>query len=249
MSEIEEWVQEQLGKGVTHEQIKQSLIENGYDPNIVDEVLALQNPPTPDVSGSYGTTSRGLHPAFEHRHYLFRRKVLKLFGGAFHIYDENGKLLFYSKQKAFKLKEDFRIYSDESQSEELLTIKTPQIFDISATYNVYDKTTGEPVGAIKRKGLKSFIKDEWIFLSRDGQEIGKLTERDMTSAILCRLFRFIPQTYIITSSGGKGVAEIKRHFNLFVLKYTMRITEPEPSIDRRLLIAAGILLMGIEGRQ
>ncbi len=44
---------------------------------------------------------KAINPAFRHRQYLFRRKVLKLFGGAFHVYDENGNVLFYSKQKAF----------------------------------------------------------------------------------------------------------------------------------------------------
>ncbi len=190
-----------------------------------------------------------IHPSFQHRQYLFRRKVLKLFGGAFHVYDESGNLVLYSKQKPFKLKEDFRVYSDEHQTEELLTIKTPQILDIGATYNVYDTTTGEAVGAIRRKGLKSIVKDEWIFLSSAGREIGKLTESSIAGAILSRFFNLIPQTYIIVSADGIKVAEIRQHFNPFVLKYSMTIEDANPPIDRRLLISAGILLAGIEGRQ
>ena len=102
------------------------------------------------------------HPAFTRRQYLIRRKVFKLFGGAFHVYDESGNLVLFSKQKAFKIREDFRIYSDESQAQELLSIKTPNIIDFSATYYVRDASAGEEVGAIKRKGLKSLFKDEWI---------------------------------------------------------------------------------------
>jgi len=190
-----------------------------------------------------------LHPAFQQSHYLFRRKVFKLFGGAFHVYDENGNLLFYSKQKAFKLREDFRGYSDEHLMEELLIIKTPQILDIGATYNVQDATTGEAIGAIRRKGLKSIIKDEWIFLSKEGREIGRLTESSISGALLSRFINLIPQTYVIVSADGREVAEIKQHFNPFVLKYSMTIVEPRPSIDRRLLISSGILLAGIERRQ
>jgi len=190
-----------------------------------------------------------LHPVFQQSHYLFRRKVFKLFGGAFHVYDENGNLLFYSKQKAFKLREDFRVYSDERGMEELLIIKTPQILDIGATYNVQDATTGEAIGAIRRKGLKSIIKDEWIFLSNEGREIGRLTESSISGALLSRFINLIPQTYVIVSADGREVAEIKQHFNPFVLKYNMTIVEPRPSIDRRLLISSGILLAGIERRQ
>lgn len=193
--------------------------------------------------------AKELHPAFQHNHYLFRRKVFKLFGGAFHAYDKDRNLLFYSEQKAFKLREDFRIYSDESQKEELLVIKTPQILDIGATYNVQDATTSEAVGAIRRKGLKSIIKDEWTFLSSDGREIGKLTESSVARALLSRFINLVPQTYIILSADGRKIAEIRQHFNPFVIKYSMTIVEPVPSIDRRLLVSSGILLAAIEGRR
>ena len=192
--------------------------------------------------------SKQLHSAFQHNYYLFRKKVFKLFGGAFHAYDENGTLLFYSKQKAFKLKEDFRVYSDERQIEDLLTIKAPQVLDISATYKIHDATTNEPVGSIKRKGIKSIFKDEWIFLANDGTEIGKLTERGVLGALLSRFINLIPQNYLITSTDGREVAEIKQHFNPFILKYSMTILT-EDLIDRRLLISSGILLASIEGRQ
>ena len=195
------------------------------------------------------TINQTLHPAFQHNQYLFRRKVFKLFGGAFHVYDENGDLLLYSQQKAFKLREDFRIYSDESKSQELLTIKTPQILDIVATYNVQDGTNAENVGAIRRKGIKSIVKDEWIFLSNDGREIGKLRERSLAGALLSRFINLVPQAYVINSADGREIATIQQHFNPFVLKYTMKIAETESLIDRRLLITAGVLLAGIERRQ
>lgn len=138
-------------------------------------------------------TEKELHSAFKHRKYVFRRKVFKLFGGAFHVYDESENLVFYSKQKPFKIREEFHVYSDESQREELLTIKTPQILDFSPTYSVYDATTGENVGALRRKGLKSIFKDEWIFLSNERQEIGKLTEINKKRAFLSRLVSLFPQ--------------------------------------------------------
>jgi hypothetical protein len=169
---------------------------------------------------------QGLHPAFSRSYYLFRRKVFKIFGGAFHVYDENNQLLLYARQKAFKLREDFRVYSDETMQTEMLTILTPQILDISATYGVRDATTGEVVGALKRKGLKSIFKDEWVFLGPQGQEIGRLKERSVMGALMSRWIKLIPQHYVVVTPDGREVA-----------------------IDRRLLITAGVLLAGIEGRQ
>lgn len=190
-----------------------------------------------------------IHESFKHDQYLFRKKVFKFFGGAFHVYGINGELLFYSQQKAFKLREDFRVYADERQMEELLTIKTPQILDIGATYNITCGVTGEPVGAIRRKGLKSIFKDEWVLLSAEGGEIGRVTESSIFAALVSRLVNLIPQTYIAETAMGDRVAEIKQHFNPFILKYTMTISNGNSPIDKRLLVAAGILLAGIEGRQ
>jgi len=193
---------------------------------------------------------QNLHPSFQLDEYLFRRKVFKIFGGAFHVYDKDKNVVLYSQQKAFKLKEDFRVYADDSKTQELLTIKTPQVLDLWATYNVQDATTNELVGSIRRKAMKSILRDEWTIFSPDGQEIGKLTEKSLIAALLTRFVcNLIPQKYSILTMDEKEAAGFDQHFNPFILRYTMRIPESAPSIDRRLIIAAGILLAGIERRQ
>ncbi|MDD5455130.1 MAG: hypothetical protein PHW62_06520 [Candidatus Ratteibacteria bacterium] len=191
-----------------------------------------------------------MNSAFQHKEYLFRRKVFTLLGAAFHVYDENKNVVFYSRQKVFRIREDFRVYSDESMKQEILTIKTPHILDIWATYNVQDPTTGENVGSIKRRALKSILRDEWTFFSPDEKEIGNLIERSWLRALASRfLSNLIPQVYVITAgAGGQEIADIKRHFNPFILRYTMKIIVPQV-LDPRLLIASGILLAGIERRQ
>ena len=96
---------------------------------------------------------------FSHQSYTIRRKVFKIFGAAFHIYDPNNNVVFFSDMKAFKLKEDITIFTGEDKREPVLTIKARQILDISAVYDVFDPRTNEKVGALKRKGLKSIFKD------------------------------------------------------------------------------------------
>ena len=114
---------------------------------------------------------------------------------------------------------------------------------------VHDAATDEAIGAIRRKGLKSIVRDEWILLSNEGQEIGKLTESSMAGVFLSRFINSVPQRYVIVSADGREVVEIKQHLNPFVFKYSMTIVESEPSIDPRLLVSSGILLAGIERRQ
>ena len=79
--------------------------------------------------------------------------MFKLLGGAFHVFDPAGNAVLYSKQKAFKLKEDIRIYTGEDMGTEVLTIRTDKIIDLGATYHVHDSQQGGvPVGSLKRKG-------------------------------------------------------------------------------------------------
>ena len=56
--------------------------------------------------------------------YTVRRKVLKIFGAAFHVYDEHGSVVGYCKQKAFKLKEDIRLYTGPDRAETLANLHT-----------------------------------------------------------------------------------------------------------------------------
>ncbi len=194
----------------------------------------------------------GQKDAFLHDRYLFRRKVLKVFGGEFRIYDSNGNLALFSKQKAFKLKEDIRAYTDESMTNELLTMKARQIVDFGATYDVEDTQQGVKVGSLRRKGLKSLIRDEWLLFDPQGQQIGVIQEENADLALIRRfvpLAGLIPQSYNIRI-GKQPVASLKQHFNPFVLKYTLDLSRDyEKRLDRRLAIAAGILFCAIERRQ
>jgi hypothetical protein len=192
--------------------------------------------------------------AFQYDFYLLRRKVFRFFGGEFDIYDPVGNPVLHSEQKSFKLKEDMRLYSDKSRNYEILSIKARQVLDIGATYDVTDSRSLQPVGALRRKGLKSiFARDEWLILDPQGQEIGIIKEDSLFLGLVRRLSRrlsfLFPQKYKV-SMGGQPVAFFKQHFNPFILKYDFDLSpDPENRFDRRLAIAAGILLCAIERRQ
>ena len=187
---------------------------------------------------------------FEHQTYLVRRKIFKVFGGAFHIFDPSGQVVFYSKLKAFKLKEDIRLYTGEDMQTEVLVISARQILDIAATYDVTDSTTGEKIGALRRKGLKSILQDEWIFLDSQDREIGLIKEDSLALALLRRfLIALIPQKYH-ADINGMPVCTFKQNFNPFVLKITVDFSQDiNRLLDKRLGLAAAVLLCAIEGRQ
>ena len=193
-----------------------------------------------------------LAPRFQYPMYLIRRQFFKVFGAAFHLYGPDGELLFYSKQKAFKLKEDIRLYADESAAEEVLTIKARSWLDFAAAYDVVDTQLGEKVGGLKRRGFKSLIRDEWTFMDADDNDIGLIQEESTLVGLVRRFVPYghlIPQKFVGTVQ-GQPVGEFRQHFNPIVQKITLDFSMDTGNLlDRRLGLAAAILLCAIEGRQ
>ena len=187
---------------------------------------------------------------FSHKSYLVRRKIFKLFGAAFHIYDPEGNLAFYSKMKAFKMKEDIRLYTSEDMQTEVLSIKARSIIDFSAAYDVVETNTNTKIGALKRKGMKSILKDEWIILDAEDNQIGFVKEDSAFLAMVRRfLTNIIPQKYH-GEINGERVCEFKQNFNPFVVKINLDYSmDNKGLLDRRLGIAAAVLLCAIEGKQ
>ena len=183
---------------------------------------------------------------------LAKKPFFNFLGRKFWIYGPDGSTLFFVQRKAFKLKEDIKVYGDEGKTEVLLSIKARQILDISATYDVTDEKTGEKVGALRRKGLKSIIRDEWLVLNANDDEIGLVQEDSAALAMVRRFVPYgnvIPQTYHLKVD-DQMVGKIKQHFNPFVLKYDVDFShDTNNALDRRLGIVATVMMLAIEGRQ
>lgn len=191
-----------------------------------------------------------MNPVFQHQSYLLKRQAIAL-TGKFRFYDPMGNLVMFSEQKMFKLREDIRVYSDENKSQEILSIKARQILDFSAAYDVVDSAMNQKVGTLRRKGWSSLLRDEWQVLDANDNQIGVLFEDSVGLALLRRflLGSWLPQNYDMTL-GETRVADLKQNFNLF--RYELNIDfsmDTTQRLDRRIGIAAGLLLAAIEGKQ
>ncbi|MBN2147935.1 MAG: hypothetical protein JW726_11125 [Anaerolineales bacterium] len=191
-----------------------------------------------------------MHSAFQFDQYLLKRQVLAL-TGKIRIYNPSGQLLLFSQQKMFRLKEDIRVYSDEGKTLELLHIQARQILDFSAAYDVLDVQANQKVGVLRRKGFRSMLQDEWEVLDANDQPFGVLKEDSMLQAMLRRLLlgSLLPQNYDLLI-GGNRVADLKQRFNLFRYEMDIDFTmDAARTLDRRLGLAAAILLAIVEGKQ
>ncbi|MBN2224229.1 MAG: hypothetical protein JW765_06100 [Deltaproteobacteria bacterium] len=191
-----------------------------------------------------------MDPSFHFDSYLLKRQFFAL-TGKLRLYNPQGMLVLYVEQKLLKFKEDIRVYGDEAKTREILLIKARTIIDFYAAYDVIDPAEGRKVGALRRKGLKSMVRDEWDVLDENDRPIGRLWEDSIGRALL-RLMIFgalLPQDYDM-AVGDTRVAVCKQRFNPFV--YQMDIDfgmDTGRRLDRRLGTAAAMLLAVIEGRQ
>jgi hypothetical protein len=191
-----------------------------------------------------------LHASFQHPVYLLRRQVLAL-TGTFHLYAPGGQLVLFSRQKMFRVKEDIRVFTDENMAQDLLWIKARHILDFSAAYDVFDCPSGNRIGTLQRKGFRSLLRDAWEILDAAGRPLAILQEDSFLQALLRRLFlgSLLPQAYEVYA-GDRRVAGIRQRFN--PIRYQLDLDfslDPSQILDRRLGIAAGLLLGTIEGKQ
>lgn len=191
-----------------------------------------------------------MNPIFQHPTYLLKRQAIAL-AGKFRFYDPLGNLVMFSEQKMFRWKEDIRVYADEEKTREVLSIKARQIMDFSAAYDVVDTEMNQKVGVLRRKGFRSLFRDEWEVLDENDNVKGLLFEDSMGLAMLRRLLlgSWLPQNYDITF-GTTRVADLKQNFHLFRYELNLDFSmDVARMLDRRIGIAAGILLAAVEGKQ
>ncbi|MCP2502764.1 MAG: hypothetical protein NLN66_01765 [Candidatus Thalassarchaeaceae archaeon] len=185
--------------------------------------------------------------------YLIRKKLMKILGEEFHIYtDDNQEVMIgYSKQKALKIKEDIRVFSDESQSNEILTIKARNIFDLSGNYDFTDSNTGESLGGVRRNFRKSIFQDSYSIFGPDNQVYGEIKEDSMMNAIIRRIVPFakyaLPQVFSMDVQGQSPITFTQK-MNPIIQKLTVQISDGN-QLDRRVVLGAAMIVIAIEGKQ
>ena len=235
-----------------------------------NKTMAKEGEKLSSTSQGDGVTKEGIMPnnktqykqssipsVFLHRSYLVRRYSPLSLYGPFHIYDPSGRVAFYSILDEFKNK-DIRLYTGEDMRTEVLSIQARQIIGFSAAYDVIDSSINMKVGALKGKGEKSLVKDEWIIMDAEDREIGFIKEDSMTLALIRCFWRFInwwdvelpsllPQKYY-GELKREQVCVFKQNFNPFALKINLDYSmDHKQLLDRRLGIAGAVLLCAIKG--
>jgi uncharacterized protein YxjI len=176
--------------------------------------------------------------------YTIKRKFWSFLERVFRVFTADGQLIMYVQHPVLKLREEFQVYADEAKTRPLLLVKSKQAIAINFSYEVTDAQTGQMLGAVQKKGLKSIIRDKFIILDPAGQEIG--TAEEQGASIMRRIFRFLPGHHAIFVGGNK-VASIDQKFRFFTKEFNV---EMQPSqLDPRFVLAVALLALMADARR
>lgn len=186
-----------------------------------------------------GTTSLATN-AFGHAKYTIKRPFFTFFGRKFHVYAPDGTMVMYVNHKLFTWKDEWIVYSDESEKTPLLRVKARAAIALNMTTDVTDAQTGEKVGTIRARGLKSILHDTWDILDLNDQPVGLFTEDS-----LAILRRFLP---ILLGKwhgemGGQKVVMLSQVFRFFTKEFTLDLSMSGGRIDPRLAVACSLLAL------
>ena len=185
------------------------------------------------------TTGTSAAAPFALGSYTIKRPFLTLFGRKFHVFGPDGQQVMFVKHKILTFKDEWNIYTDESESTALIRVKARQAIGLNIITDVYDAKTGEKVGAVRNKGLKSIVRDTWEVLDTSDNVVGSFGE---DSNALLRRFIPILLGHWHMEVGGTTVAKVDQAFRIFTKEFALSITDGG-KVDARLAVGCAMLAL------
>ena len=181
----------------------------------------------------------------------FTFKLLAL-GTSVFVRDAGGNLLGFVKKKKFKLKEDINVFADENQTQILFNIKADRVIDFSAKYNFTD-STGRPLGAIKRQGMRSIWKSHYLITDANDRQILEIHEENAWVKVIDALVGELPvigmftgylfnPAYIVSRSDNTPVARLQKQPAFFEGKFEVT-TQTQLKQSEESVVLLGLLTM------
>ncbi len=172
------------------------------------------------------------------------------------VVDATGRLVSYVKQRAFRLREDVTIFSDEEQRQPLFHIKANKIIDIGATYAI-TSADGRPLGSLKQRGMRTFWTATYDILDETGSAIGLIHEQDAWVKVIDGLIGEIPlvgfviqqwinPTYLIDGAGGPTYLRLRKRPSLIERRFTLEQDSPLPSRLEQVALPAVLMVVLLE---
>ncbi len=171
------------------------------------------------------------------------------------VNDAQGSPVCYVKQKLFKLKEDIQVFSDQTKSRQIASIKANKVLDWSARY-FFSDNEGNSIGSVGRQGMRSIWRARYdIFNPGDETADFKVQEENPWTKVMDGILGGIPvlgfftgyffhPTYVATRADGTPVMRVRKQAAFFEGKFTIeKLADLTPQEEVNLIYSFLMLLL------
>jgi uncharacterized protein YxjI len=178
--------------------------------------------------------------------YTIKRPFFSFFERTFRVYSPDGHLIMFVRHPMLKLREQWSIYADEGERVPLLTVKARQIVAINYSHEIFDARSGQHIGTIQKRGLRSILRDTFEIFTPDNRQIGKLEEKG--HSLLRRFMPILTSKHAIEVDGAE-VTRIRQVFRWFTKEFIVDLSMAQGRIDPRFALACALLALIAEARR
>ena len=194
-----------------------------------------------------------------HSQFLLSQKLTLLVNRyEYFLYDsgEQGERVAFVEQKRFAFREHITVWRNEHKSEVLFTVRAEKVLDVHGKFLVEDEG-GHLIGYCRKAFGTSLLRSTWEVYDASDQLLFVAREKSPAVAIVRRILQFVPDIgdfanffpfNFIFEQGGKVVGSHHRVWGSLADRYALEITDALKTLDRRLLLALGILLDALQDR-
>jgi uncharacterized protein YxjI len=174
------------------------------------------------------------------------------------VRDATGKDVFFVSQKVLALKEDVRIYQDESKSRQLFQIKADRIIDFSAQYHISNAETNQAVGSVKHKGMRSIWKATYLIFNPAGEQVYQIQEDNPWAKVGDALFSELPilglfsgylfhPTYSAKDMSGNPLMRLDKKPSFFERSYEVhKLSDKLDNTSEELILMSYMMMIQLE---
>jgi uncharacterized protein YxjI len=173
-----------------------------------------------------------------------------------YVKDVDGRTLGYVKQKLLKLKEQVRVFRDESQTELLYAIDADRMLDFSARYNFSD-ASGNHLGALGRRGMRSIWKAYYEIFDGNGNNIFVIREEKGWIKVIDGIIGELPlvgmltgfflnPSYLVSTPDGRAVVRLQKEPAFFEGKFRLDSLEGVDPADETLVLLSLLMMTLLE---
>jgi hypothetical protein len=177
--------------------------------------------------------------AFSHSTYTLVRPIFS-WRRVTRVHAPDGSLSAFVLQPWFRLRPELTIYADEEMSQPILLIKNRRFAALNMEHDLYDPATGQRLGVVRTRGLRSVFRDSWDILDADERAAGQMIEEG--PYFWRRIIKLIPGRHRI-ELGGRDVATIEQRFHFFRKVFDLHLEQVDDPIEPRFAIACALIAM------